>query len=129
MRRHETPSGICLAEPFKTLPSKRELPDYYAVVEEPISLNQVKIVPELGEGPRGMTNKSILQIKKKIKSGEYSTLQDLAEDINLMFENCKLYNRPESRLYKDGVKLQKIFQVRMKDYCNGFLMCINFFKG
>ena len=24
-----------------------------------------------------------------------------------MFENCKEYNRPDSRLYKDGIKLQR----------------------
>ena len=24
-----------------------------------------------------------------------------------MFENCKEYNRPESRLFKDGLKLQR----------------------
>ena len=24
-----------------------------------------------------------------------------------MFENCKEYNRPDSRLYKDGLKLQR----------------------
>ena len=28
--------------------------------------------------------------------------------MDLMFENCKEYNRPDSRLYKDGVKLQRI---------------------
>ena len=30
-----------LAEPFLTLPSKRELPDYYLTIPEPISLNMV----------------------------------------------------------------------------------------
>ena len=41
VRNYETPSGVSLAEPFLTLPSKREYPDYYDAVEDPISLNQV----------------------------------------------------------------------------------------
>ena len=38
----------------------------------------------------------------------FCSLASLYEDMDLMFENCKEYNRPDSRLYKDGVKLQRI---------------------
>ena len=41
-RHYETPSGVKLYEPFLTLPSKRELPDYYLAIAEPISLNQIR---------------------------------------------------------------------------------------
>ena len=94
VRHYETPSGISLSGPFLTLPSKREFPDYYEQVEDPISLNQ---------------------IRKKLKSGEYSQLSELADDLNTMFENCKLYNRPDSRVFKDGVKLQKICQSKIEE--------------
>ena len=94
VRQYETPAGIRLAEPFMTLPSKREFPDYYEIVKDPISLNQVR---------------------KKLKLGEYSDVQDLAGDLELIFENCKLYNRAESRLYKDGVRLQKIYQAKLEE--------------
>ena len=49
----------------------------------------------------------LLQIKKKLKGQEYENLTALYEDLDLMFENCKEYNRPESRLFKDGLKLQR----------------------
>ena len=94
VRHYETPSGVSLAEPFLTLPSKREFPDYFDVVDEPISLNQ---------------------IRKKLKSREYGHLDELASDFSTMFDNCKSYNRPDSRLYKDGLKLQKIFQAKLEE--------------
>ena len=43
VRYFETPSGIRLSEPFLTLPSKREFPDYYELVHNPISLNQYQV--------------------------------------------------------------------------------------
>ena len=42
VRYYKSPGGNELAEPFITLPSKRELPDYYITIPEPISLNMVK---------------------------------------------------------------------------------------
>lgn len=41
VRYYKSASGNELAEPFLTLPSKRELPDYYITIPEPISLNMV----------------------------------------------------------------------------------------
>ena len=51
--------------------------------------------------------KTFHQIRKKLKGQEYENLTSLYEDLDLMFENCKEYNRPDSRLYKDGLKLQR----------------------
>ena len=84
IRYFKTTGGSPIAEPFLTLPSKRELPDYYKTIDNPISLNIVR---------------------KKLKNNEYSDTEGLFEDMNLMFENCKKYNRPDSRLFKDAVKL------------------------
>ena len=39
----------------------------------------------------------------------------MAVDMNLMFENCKNYNRPDSRLFKEGVKLQKIMNQKLEE--------------
>ncbi len=57
-----------------------------------------------------------MQIKKKIKAGDYGgSVQDLFGDLNAMFDNCKLYNRKDSNLYKDGCKLQKICQAKYEE--------------
>ena len=73
IRYYKTNGGNALAEPFLTLPSKRELPDYYVTIANPISLNA---------------------IRKKLKGNEYNgDSATLYADLNLMFENCKTYNR------------------------------------
>ena len=98
VRNFKTERGIELAEVFLTLPSKRELPDYYQTIDKPISLTH---------------------IRRKIRQGAYPTLEELAEDFDLMFENCKTYNRQESKLWKDGVKLQKVMQTRLLELQDG----------
>lgn len=94
IRYYKTNRGNALAEPFLTLPSKRELPDYYVTIANPISLNV---------------------IRKKLKNNEYADTQGLFEDLNVMFENCKTYNRPDSRLYKDACKLQRLLKNKYED--------------
>lgn len=41
VRHYKQASGVSLAEPFLQLPSKREHPDYYLTIGDPISLNEV----------------------------------------------------------------------------------------
>ncbi len=94
VRYYKTNRGNAIAEPFLSLPSKRELPDYYVTIANPISLNV---------------------IRKKLKSNEYSDTAGLFEDLNLMFENCKTYNRPDSRLFKDACKLQRLLKNKYED--------------
>ncbi|KAK6643901.1 hypothetical protein RUM43_000166 [Polyplax serrata] len=86
--------GYALCEPFWKLPSRRHYPDYYKEIKNPVSL---------------------LQIKTKLKKGEYGTVSEVAGDLNIMFENAKKYNRPESRLYRDAIKLQKVMQHKVKE--------------
>lgn len=71
--------GVRMSEFFWKLPSKRNYMDYYKLIKNPISL---------------------LQIRTKIKRGEYGTVSEVAGDMNIMFENAKKYNNHNSRLYK-----------------------------
>ncbi|XP_011164312.1 protein polybromo-1 [Solenopsis invicta] len=86
--------GVRMSEYFWKLPSKRLYPDYYKMIKNPISL---------------------LQIRTKIKKGEYGTVSEVAGDMNIMFENAKKYNMHTSRLYKCAVKLQKIMQEKVQE--------------
>ncbi|XP_073978285.1 protein polybromo isoform X2 [Rhodnius prolixus] len=94
VKSHTNAQGDVLSEPFHKLPSKRYYPDYYKEIRNPISL---------------------AQISKKLKKGDYGTVSEVAGDLNIMFENAKKYNRPDSKLYKDAVKLQKIMQKRVQE--------------
>ena len=98
VRNFTTERGVEICEAFMALPSKRELPDYYQSITNPISMNM---------------------IKKKIRTGDYSTVQQLAEDLDLMFNNCKTYNRQESKLWKDANKLQKVMATKLQEISDG----------
>ncbi|XP_068230522.1 protein polybromo-1 isoform X3 [Palaemon carinicauda] len=83
--------SYCLAEPFRRLPNRRWHADYYVEIRNPISLSQ---------------------IRKKIVKGDYQYISEMVEDFNLMFDNAQQYNRPDSRIYRDAVKLQKFVQTK-----------------
>jgi len=95
VRTYTTSGGVELSEAFLSLPSKRELPDYYQTIAEPISLNQ---------------------IKRRLKLGEYrKSLAEMSRDMDKMFENCKNYNRADSKLYKDAAKLQRVMKSKLEE--------------
>ncbi|XP_062441753.1 protein polybromo-1 isoform X4 [Rhea pennata] len=86
--------GQLISEPFFHLPSKKKYPDYYQQIKTPISLQQ---------------------IRTKLKNHEYETLDQLESDLNLMFENAKRYNVPNSAIYKRVLKMQQVMQAKKKE--------------
>ncbi|XP_056606177.1 polybromo 1, like isoform X1 [Triplophysa dalaica] len=87
-------SGQLLAEPFLQLPSRREYPDYYQQIKNPVSLQQ---------------------IREKMKNGDYEGVEQMESDLSLMFENAKRYNMPNSTVYKRAHRLQQIMQLKKKE--------------
>ncbi|XP_066252584.1 protein polybromo-1 isoform X2 [Euwallacea similis] len=92
--RLQGPNGVPLSEPFWKLPSRRIYPDYYKEIKNPLSL---------------------YQIRNKLSKKAYGTVSEVAGDMTIMFENAKKYNVPNSKLYKDAVKLQKAMQVKVQE--------------
>ncbi|RYP15337.1 hypothetical protein DL765_005771 [Monosporascus sp. GIB2] len=86
LRRFRHPSGELLVAPFEKLPDKQATPDYYAMIKNPIALDA---------------------IKRKAKRKKYQNVDQALRDLDLMFDNAKLYNEETSRLYKDAVELQR----------------------
>uniref|UniRef100_A0A4W6D6R8 Protein polybromo-1 n=1 Tax=Lates calcarifer TaxID=8187 RepID=A0A4W6D6R8_LATCA len=86
--------GQVFSEPFQQLPSRREYPDYYQQIKQPIALQQ---------------------IRAKMKNGEYENVEQMEADLNLMFENAKRYNMPNSSIYKRAFRLQQIMQAKKRD--------------
>ena len=89
---YKNAEGFPLIGPFLKKPCKLTFPDYYDLIKNPIDMET---------------------INKSIKSNTYKTLDEFSSDINLMFENCQLYNRPTSKLFIDAAKLQRIFKNEM----------------
>jgi hypothetical protein len=69
---------------FEKLPTKKELPDYYAFIEHPMDLKT---------------------IEAKVKKDEYPGLAEFKADVELMFKNAKEYNMPGSDIFKDATAL------------------------
>ncbi|XP_034725669.1 polybromo 1, like isoform X2 [Etheostoma cragini] len=86
--------GQVFSEPFQHLPSRREYPDYFQQIKQPIALQQ---------------------IRAKMKNGEYETLEQMEADLTLMFENAKRYNMPNSSIYKRAFRLQQILQAKKRE--------------
>ncbi|UJR20847.1 hypothetical protein I4U23_023957 [Adineta vaga] len=83
--------GRTLSSVFLTLPSKIDYPDYYEVIHKPIDL-------------------------KRIESRQYSSINELSNDLKLMFENALLYNEPGSIIYRDALNLQRLFLEKKRDF-------------
>jgi len=83
---------------FDQLPSKIEYPDYYDVIAKPICLND---------------------IKRKLKRSAYTTKQEFIDDFDLLYQNAKLYNVPESLVAMDADQLQKLVHERMDSFEDG----------
>lgn len=50
-------------------------------------------------------------LRAKMKNCEYESVEQMEADLNLMFENAKRYNMPNSSIYKRAFRLQQILQV------------------
>ncbi|XP_061909828.1 protein polybromo-1-like isoform X1 [Entelurus aequoreus] len=86
--------GLLISEPFLELPSRKDHPDYYHQISEPMCLHQ---------------------IKNKMKNNEYESVEHVDSDITLALENAKRYNVPHSSVYKRALKLQHIQQMKRKE--------------
>ncbi|XP_063896079.1 protein polybromo-1 isoform X2 [Helicoverpa armigera] len=76
-----------LALIFMKLPSKTEYPDYYELIKNPIDMEK---------------------IAHKLKNNVYSSVNELASDFILMFDNACKYNEPDSQIYKDALILHRV---------------------
>uniref|UniRef100_A0A4W3HMH9 Protein polybromo-1 n=1 Tax=Callorhinchus milii TaxID=7868 RepID=A0A4W3HMH9_CALMI len=94
VRSYRNSQGQLLAQPFFRLPSKKHYPDYYQQIKQPVCL---------------------MLIKQKLKSNQYETLDQMDNDLNMMFENAKRYNVPNSAIYRRVLKLQQILQVKKRE--------------
>ncbi|KAF8848864.1 hypothetical protein BDZ45DRAFT_810423 [Acephala macrosclerotiorum] len=80
--------------PFLKLVKKSEYPDYYAIIEKPISM---------------------AEIDKKIKKEQYSSLAGLREDVATLAKNAKKYNEDGSMLYLDAVAIENASDSLIRD--------------
>ncbi|TFK77405.1 Bromodomain-containing protein [Pluteus cervinus] len=76
-----------IATAFLRKPPKRQYPDYYQLIQNPIALDD---------------------IKKRLDTQSYSTLEAVKADFELCFNNAKTYNMKESEIWRDAKDLMKL---------------------
>ncbi|CAD8090052.1 unnamed protein product [Paramecium sonneborni] len=54
--------------------------------------------------------------QKKLQNSEYKCVEECLDDIQLIWDNCKLYNGPSSWITKLSEKLEKSFKKYVKNY-------------
>mgnify|MGYP003366029601 CR=1 FL=1 len=82
----EESDGHSLTSIFEKLPSKREYPDYYAVIEKPVALDT---------------------IMRNAKKGTYKTMEDVRQELQQMYNNARFYNEEGSWVYNDAEALEQ----------------------
>lgn len=85
IRKFRHPKGYLKVVNFEKLPDKITESQYYSVIREPIALDL---------------------IKRKAKRKKYQSVEHFMKDVDVMFENAKMYNEDDSEIYKDAVDLQ-----------------------
>ena len=79
--------GSQLALPFMQLPSRKDYPDYYKVIKNPMDLHMISR-----------------------KRSKYETLEDAVEDFVLVFDNAMQYNVEGSQIFRNAKTLSRIAQ-------------------
>jgi chromatin structure-remodeling complex subunit RSC1/2 len=86
LRKFKNPGGDLKILHFEKLPDKSVMPEYYQEIKTPMAMDL---------------------IKRKAKRKKYNSVDQVLKDLELMFENAKLYNLEDSQVYRDAMDLQK----------------------
>ncbi|KAG7918773.1 hypothetical protein KL905_003784 [Ogataea polymorpha] len=86
--------GVAIIGDFIKLPPKKLYPDYYQLIESPISLNE---------------------IKAKVKKSDRYSVQEFLNDFQLMANNANTYNDPQSYIAKNANKIYEFVKSKISD--------------
>ncbi|KAF9066567.1 SNF2 family N-terminal domain-containing protein [Rhodocollybia butyracea] len=84
----EAEEGRKRCELFREVPDKRDYPDYYQLIKQPIALSQ---------------------IRKRSTGNYYKDVNQYKADWKLMFNNARTYNQEGSWVYNDAEEMEKVF--------------------
>ncbi|CAI2350322.1 unnamed protein product [Caenorhabditis sp. 36 PRJEB53466] len=85
----EDEEGNQTAAEFVTLPTRKELPEYYQVITRPMDFDR---------------------INKKIETGRYTQMEEIHADMLLLVSNAQQFNEEDSQIYKWSLTIEKIWK-------------------
>ncbi|KAJ4485467.1 SNF2-family ATP dependent chromatin remodeling factor snf21 [Lentinula aciculospora] len=86
----EAEEGRKRCELFREVPDRRDYPDYYQLIKQPIALSQ---------------------IRKRSQGNYYKDVVQYKADWKLMFSNARTYNQEGSWVYNDAEEMEKVFNL------------------
>jgi chromatin structure-remodeling complex subunit RSC1/2 len=84
------------ATPFREPVDRRKYPDYYAVIKQPMALSN---------------------IQRKLTDGSYKDVNACMKDLELIWNNAKLYNMPGSEIWNVAHR----YALQAKEFAEGKL--------
>ncbi|KAL0057761.1 ATP-dependent DNA helicase Snf21 [Marasmius tenuissimus] len=84
----EAEDGRKRCELFREVPDRRDYPDYYTLIPQPIALSQ---------------------LRKRAQSNFHKDVNQHRADWQLMFDNARIYNQEGSWVYNDAEEMEKVF--------------------
>ena len=84
------------AWPFQRPVERNEAPDYYIIIKQPMDL-------------KAMTD--------KLRKGQYNDRSAFVEDMQKIFNNCRIYNDIETEFYKCANILEGFFFQKLREIC------------
>uniref|UniRef100_S4R748 Protein polybromo-1 n=1 Tax=Petromyzon marinus TaxID=7757 RepID=S4R748_PETMA len=94
MEARDPASGRRLVDLFMVRPSRKDYPDYYKIILEPIDMRN---------------------IEQNIRADKYTSQEALMDDFQLMFRNARHYNEEGSQVYNDAVTLEGLIREKLKE--------------
>ena len=96
-------SGRVLSTEFVELPSKKLWPVYYKTIARPICFEDIFVRITY---PTPIEDVADVRMQKRLKRKEYSTSNDFAKDVELVFDNAIQFNADHTPIWEDAQQLR-----------------------
>lgn len=95
--------------PFKIPVDPVDVPDYFDIIKHPMGMSRHSHFSPF-ELSLMLFFVDFSTIQQKISSNQYKTFDSFVDDVQLVFDNCRLYN-PETSIYSKNARfLDQFFQ-------------------
>jgi histone acetyltransferase len=106
--------------PFREPVKLSDAADYYEVIEQPMgaSFSTYFTGVEIFFGLLIVLRADLRTMGEKLEADKYASLEEFADDAQLIFDNCRFYNVEDSLWCKHANRLEKAFKeslARLRD--------------